>query len=146
MKKIGLAWFVLSLMSGTAMAQTAPKGSDAADARARATEAKMTDDERFQLLHGILPIAFPGTPPLPRADLKPTAGWIPGVPRLGIPDLYETDASLGVANPLQLRKGDYSTALPSGLALAATWSPELAFQGGAVAGNETRQKGFNILL
>lgn len=146
MKKIGLGWLVLGLMSGTAMAQTAPKGSDTADARARATEAKMTDDERFQLLHGIMPIAFPGTPPLPRADLKPTAGWIPGVPRLGIPDLYETDASLGVANPLQLRKGDYSTALPSGLALAATWSPELAFESGAVAGNETRQKGFNILL
>ncbi|OAN62289.1 beta-glucosidase family protein [Sphingomonas sp. TDK1] len=146
MKKINLGWLVLGLMSGTAMAQTAPKGADPADARARATEAKMTDDERFQLLHGIMPIAFPGTPPLPRADLKPTAGWIPGVPRLGIPDLYETDASLGVANPLQLRKGDYSTALPSGLALAATWSPELAFKGGAVAGNETRQKGFNILL
>lgn len=146
MKKIGLGWLVLGLMSGTAMAQTAPKGTDPADARARATEAKMTDAERFQLLHGIMPIAFPGTPPLPRADLKPTAGWIPGVPRLGIPDLYETDASLGVANPLQLRKGDYSTALPSGLALAATWSPELAFKSGAVAGNETRQKGFNILL
>lgn len=146
MKKLRWGWLALGLMSGSALAQTAPRPADSADARARATEARMTDDERFQLLHGIMPIAFPGTPPLPRDDLKPTAGWIPGVPRLGIPDLYETDASLGVANPLQLRKGDYATALPSGLALAATWSPELAFKGGAVAGNETRQKGFNILL
>ncbi|PVX30726.1 beta-glucosidase family protein [Sphingomonas pokkalii] len=144
--KLRLEWLALSLVSSTALAQTVPVSDGAADAKARATEAKMTDEERFQLLHGIMPIAFPGTPPLPRADLKPTAGWIPGVPRLGIPDLYETDASLGVTNPLQLRKGDHSTALPSGLSLAATWSPEIAFRGGVVAGNETRQKGFNILL
>lgn len=138
---------LIALLGSTAHAQTAmPSAKGSPDARARATEQRMTDDERFQLLHGIMPIAFPGTPPLPRDDLKPTAGWIQGVPRLGIPDLYETDASLGVTNPLQLRKDDYSTALPSGLALAATWDVDLAERSGAVIGNETRQKGFNVLL
>jgi len=105
----------------------------------------MTDDERFQLLHGIMPIEIPGLPPVP-AGIKPTAGYIRGVPRLGIPDIYETDASLGVVNPLRSRKGDVSTALPSGLLLAATFSPDLAFRSGAVAGNEARAKGFNVLL
>lgn len=130
---------VFLLLPGAALAQTSP------DARAAATEAKMTDAERFQLLHGIMPIAIPGliTPP---PGIKSTAGYIQGVARLGIPDIYETDASLGVTNPLQSRKGDVSTALPSSLLLAATFSPELAFRSGAVVGNETRSKGFNVLL
>ena len=55
------------------------------------------------------------------------AGYVPGVPRLGIPALVETDASLGVANlGGSLRKGDVATALPSGLALAASWNPGAA--------------------
>ena len=134
-----MAPLIAVFLSGTALAQTTPA------IRAAATEARMTDAERFQLLHGIMPIAIPGlvTPP---PGIKPTAGYIKGVPRLGIPDIYETDASLGVANPLQSRKGDVSTALPSGLLLAATFSADLAFKSGAVIGNETRSKGFNVLL
>ena len=132
----------LALIPSLAMASTPPASPDA---RAAAIEAKMTDAERFQLLHGIMPISIPGLPPVP-AGLKSTAGYIQGVPRLGIPDIYESDASLGVVNPLQSRKGDISTALPSGLLLAATFSPDLAFRSGAVAGNEARAKGFNVLL
>jgi beta-glucosidase len=110
------------------------------DARAAATEAAMTDTERFQLLHGIM--AIPTAPP----GVPITAGFVKGVSRLGVPDLVETDASLGVVNPLQLRRGDVATAMPSGLALAATFNPRLAFQGGIVMGAEARAKGFNVLL
>ena len=39
-----------------------------------------------------------------------------------------------------------ATALPSGELLAATFSPELAFKSGVVAGSEARAKGFNVLL
>jgi beta-glucosidase len=39
-----------------------------------------------------------------------------------------------------------STALPSGLALAATFNPPLAYAGGAMIGAEARAKGFNVLL
>jgi len=107
------------------------------DSRAAAVEAQMTDAERLQLLHGSLPIL---------EGRRPTAGFVPGVPRLGVPDLWETDASLGVANPFMLRKDDVATALPSGLALAASFDPELAYAGGVMIGAEARAKGFNVLL
>lgn len=125
----GLLWIC-------APVQAAPDLQDP-DARAAAVEAQMTDAERFQLLHGSLPIL---------EGRRPTAGFVPGIPRLGVPDLWETDASLGVANPFMLRKDDVATALPSGLALAASFDPELAFAGGAMIGAEARAKGFNVLL
>ena len=81
------------------------------------------------------------------------AGWIDrlgwlraGVPRLGIPALQETDAELGVANPGNVRPGDTATAMPSDLALASTWDPEMARLQGQAVGAEARAKGFNVLL
>ncbi|HEX2817928.1 MAG TPA: beta-glucosidase, partial [Phenylobacterium sp.] len=68
----------------------------------------------------------------------------PGVSDLSIPDLTESDASLGVANAG--RKDDDATPLPSGMALAATWDAKTAFAAGAMIGKEARQKGFNTLL
>jgi beta-glucosidase len=59
--------------------------------------------------------------------------------------LKETDASLGVSYVGGARK-DGSTALPSGLAQAASWNPALMEQGGAMIGSEARAKGFNVLL
>ncbi|WP_082584749.1 glycoside hydrolase family 3 protein [Caulobacter sp. Root655] len=117
------------------------------DARAAATEARMTDDERFSLLSGIMPVAFPGmaTVTIP-PGVKPSAGYVSGVPRLGVPALRETDASLGVSNVMQMRPGDVATALPSGLSLAASFNPDLAYRGGAMVGGEARAKGFNVLL
>jgi len=121
-------------------------GPQDADARAATTEKQMTVAERIGLLHGImaLPSRTKG-PPLP-AGVKPTAGYIPGVPRLGVPDLLETDASLGVVNPSQVRPGDVATALPSGLALASSFDAAAAQQAGALIGQEARAKGFNVLL
>ena len=103
------------------------------DKRAAAVESQMTDAERFQLLHGIMPIPLPipGAPPIP-PGVKVTAGYIKGVSRLGVPDILETDASLGVANPLQLRHDDVSTAMPCGLALASTFDPQMAFHESAL--------------
>ena len=105
----------------------------------------MTAEERFQLLHSIVPLQFPGAPP-PPPGLKPTAGYVRGIARLNVPDLWESDASLGVSNPFMLRKDDVATALPSGLALAATFNAKLAYAGGAMIGAEARAKGFNVLL
>jgi beta-glucosidase len=62
-----------------------------------------------------------------------------------VPALTETDASLGVAWVGGLRK-DGATALPSGLAQAASWDPDLLYRGGAMIGAEARAKGFNVLL
>ena len=117
--------------------------------RARLLEAAMTDAERFQLLHGIMPmnIPRPGREPMEiPADAVIGAGYIEGIPRLGIPSLRETDASLGVTNPFGGREGDEATALPAGLSLGSTFNPELAYQAGALIGREARARGFNVLL
>jgi beta-glucosidase len=120
-----------------------------ADERANRLVGAMTLEEKIGLLHG--DIALPWT----RSDgmvfkvppgAIPAAGFVPGVPRLGIPSLYETDASLGVGNPQFYRPGDVATALPSSLALAATFDPALAYAAGAMVGSEARAKGFNVLL
>ena len=52
--------------------------------------------------------------------VKGSAGFVPGVPRLGIPDQTQTDASIGVRNSFIP-----STALPSSLATAASFDPEV---------------------
>jgi beta-glucosidase len=119
------------------------------DERATLAVAAMTLDEQIGLLHGPMAIALPvpGFPPLTLPpDAVPGAGYIPGVPRLGIPSLRETDASLGIGNPVDVRPGDVATALPSSLALASSFEPELAHRVGAMLGQEARSKGFNVLL
>ena len=121
----------------------------AADRWARETEARMTDDERFSLVHGFMALRIPGLgdPNLVwPADVVSGAGYVRGIPRLGVPSLRETDASLGVTNPFGARKNDTATALPAGLALGATFDPDLAHRGGYIVAQEARARGFNVLL
>ena len=115
----------------------------AARARADAIVARMTMDEKIQLVHGLFPPMAKGKT---ANELIPSAGHIDGIPRLGVPLVRESDASLGVANQVEQRKGDTATALPSGLATAASFSPDLARAGGAMIGAEARAKRFNVLL
>ncbi|MDE2042300.1 MAG: glycoside hydrolase family 3 C-terminal domain-containing protein, partial [Alphaproteobacteria bacterium] len=119
-----------------------------ASSRAAATVAKMTTDEQTILTHGIMPMALgdfgSGGPKFPD-DAVPGAGYIYGIPRLNVPSLRETDASLGVAYIGGLRK-DGATALPSGMAMASTWNPALIEAGGAMIGSEAKAKGFNVML
>jgi beta-glucosidase len=112
--------------------------------RAELLNRELTLDERIVMVHGIW--ARPDRDTVLPPDAIVAAGYVAGVPRLGIPPLRETDASLGITNPLRLRAGDGATALPSGLALAATFSPELAYRSGEVLGSEARAKGFNVVL
>jgi beta-glucosidase len=123
-------------------AAAAPPAQDP-DEQAAATERAMTADERTVLTHGIMPL-----PLLPIEIPKEAifgAGYIAGIPRLGIPALKETDAGLGVSYVGGLRK-DGATALPSGMAMGSTWNPELMRAGGAMIAGEARAKGFNVLL
>ncbi len=123
-----------------AMGQT----KDDADARAAATEAQMRQDERTVLTHGLWAIPLiPGVVIPPEAVTG--AGYVSGIPRLGVPALFETDASLGVSYIAGLR-GDGATALPSGMAMGATWNADLMRRGGAMIADEARAKGFNTLL
>jgi beta-glucosidase len=124
-----------------------PCGDDAADVRARDIETQMTDDERFSLLVGVMgagemwPLRDDRIPP----GVPMSAGYVPGIPRLGVPALLMSDAGLGVTNP-GCRPGDTATALPAGLALAASFHPELARISGDMIGQEARSRGFNVQL
>ncbi len=104
----------------------------------------MTGEEKLSLVHGVIAAPW-GHKPRPPGSIG-SAGYVSGVPRLGIPALQETDAELGVANPGNVRPGDTATAMPSDLALASTWNPELARLQGQAVGAEARAKGFNVLL
>ena len=107
----------------------------------------MTDDERFSLLVGVMgageswPLADERIPP----GVAMSAGYVPGVPRLGVPALQMSDAGLGVTNP-GYRPGDTATALPSTLALAGSFNPALARAAGEAIGREARSRGFNVQL
>lgn len=113
-------------------------------ARAEMLLAAMTFEEKLALVYTWFPPM--AKDPAAPADLIPSAGHQPAIPRLGIPALRETDASLGVANQVEQRKGDVATALPSGLALAASFDPRLAYESGAMIGGEARAKRFNVML
>ena len=118
---------------------------DSAEARAELTVSQMNANEKTVLTHGIMPVPVGLDPSQIPADAIPGAGYIEGIPRLGVPALKETDASLGVASFGGVR-GDGATALPSGLAMASTWNPGLIEQGGQMIGSEARAKGFNVML
>ncbi|MGE5722912.1 MAG: glycoside hydrolase family 3 C-terminal domain-containing protein, partial [Sphingomonadales bacterium] len=107
-------------------------------------EAKMTDAERVALTLGQLTSAMPGRP-APSPEARPGAGYVPGVPRLGVPALHETDASLGVSW-IGGARGNGGTQLPSGVAQASTWNPALIERGGRMIGGEARAKGYNVML
>ena len=120
-----------------------------ADVRARETEQQMTDDERFSLLISVLGTVEGGAlPPDPRvAHLEnPSAGWTPGIPRLGIPDLQSSDASMGVTNPGYRPDDEGATAFPASIVVGASFNPELAREGGVAIAREARIRGFNIML
>ncbi|QXQ08606.1 beta-glucosidase [Sphingosinicellaceae bacterium] len=134
------------LLAGTAASALTLRWQDrtlAPEARAEALVAAMTRAEKLQLIRGYFPPLAKEPKP---GGMIPSAGHVPGIPRLGIPNLKESDASLGVANQIEQRKGDVATALPAGLATAATFDPEIAYAGGAMIGAEARAKTFNVLL
>jgi beta-glucosidase len=112
--------------------------------RAQMALDQMTEQEKLSLVHGVIAAPWGGKPK-PDGSIG-SAGYVPGIPRLGVPALQETDAELGVANPGDVRPGDTATAMPSDLALASTWNPELARLQGQAVGAEAREKGFNVLL
>jgi beta-glucosidase len=114
------------------------------DARTALVLQQLTLDEKIQLVHSQFTKRDPRHPP--PAGPEDEQGYVAGIPRLRIPPLHMVDGNLGVANPWNARDNDEATALPSGLALAATWNPALAFASGATEGAEAHSRGFNVLL
>jgi beta-glucosidase len=124
------------------------------EARAKAAVEAMTLDEKLRLVFGYSDQAVTEISKVPDEIVSPelktyvqtravkgSAGFVPGVARLGIPDQWQTDASMGVRNSLIP-----STALPSSLATAGSFDPSVSHAGGVMIGAETRATGHNTML
>ncbi|MEU6825938.1 glycoside hydrolase family 3 N-terminal domain-containing protein [Streptomyces atriruber] len=90
---------------------------------------RLTLDEKISLLHG-------ATDPKGLGQ----AGYVPGVPRLGIPALRLADGPAGV------RVAARATALPAPVLLASAFDPALARRYGQVIGREGRALKQDVLL
>ena len=113
------------------------------DTRADLMIHEMTLDEKIQLVHGdgwgvLRDGAFVN------ARHNDGAGFVPGIPRLGLPDINLADSAYGVR--MAALQGRYATALPSVLGMSASWDPDAAFLYGSVIGRELRAMGFNMSI
>jgi Glycosyl hydrolase family 3 N terminal domain len=113
------------------------------DQRADLVIEQMTLDDKIQLLHGA-GLQGLGEPDPSIVHSNGGGGFVPGIPRLGLPDLNMNDATIGSGGGA--RKGRYSTALPSALALASSWNLDLAGEWGALLGSELADQGYNVSL
>jgi len=96
---------------------------------------KMTLEEKVNMLHG------------------KTMFTSAGVERLGIADMKYADGPFGIREELQAHgwmplgwTKDSATFFPTGSALAATWSPELAYKYGIGMAREARIRGKDMIL
>ena len=106
----------------------------------------MTLDEKIQMVHGLPTYSLPGQPGYKRTSGSLEGdGFVPAIPRLGLPALQIIGAGVGVTN-LGRRWNGQSTILPSSLAETATWDMNAAYSFGQVIGRETRDQGFNVQI
>ena len=156
MKASTLAVMLLATptLAGAADQRTWLNPSLGAGERAKAALAAMTVDEKLRLIFGFTSPSAQDLAKVPDDIVSPelksyvlahaikgAAGFVPGVPRLGIPDQTQTDASMGVRDA-QIP----STVLPSSLATAASFDPAVTEAGGAMIGSEAKASGFNTFL
>ena len=96
--------------------------------------ATMTLDEKIEMLH------------------SRTIMSSGGIPRLGIQEIRYADGPFGIREevgdffrPLDW-PNDYATYFPTGSALAATWSEDIAYEYGTGMGREARLRGKDVIL
>jgi beta-glucosidase len=120
---------VAAIVPATANATPAPKVTG--DARVDRLLARMTLDEKLTMLEGTADAS---------ADPQYQAGYLPGVPRLGVPSLKLTDGPPGVVT-----KQD-STGMTATMGVAATFSQHDAQQNGVVIGRDAKALGQDVVL
>jgi beta-glucosidase len=130
-----LALLLVACVSGSFTSSSTPPPTDP-DAHADWLIAQMVQGEKLQLVHGAAPVGTYSYT-LPRG----AGGYVPGISRLGIPDLYFTDGSVGLGNGV-----GQATALPSSIASAASWDTSEAYKYGTVIGSDMRAYGVNVNL
>ena len=116
------------------------------DQRAELLLSAMTQDEKLTLVTGYFGVQQEWNHYNFKEARPQSAGYVRGVPRLGFPAQWQTDAGSGVATQREAPPELYRTLLPSGILTASTWDPALAERGGAMIGSEARSSGFNVML
>lgn len=97
--------------------------------------AKMTLEEKVEMLHSKTNMSSEGVPSQGIQDIKYTDGPF-GIREEGVPTGFQSAG-------WQL---DSATYFPTGSALAATWSPDLAYKYGTGMGREARLRGKDVIL
>jgi len=145
----------LSLLAVFAVAPFAPAAAHAAsnpdhgkmpwmnktlspDQRADLVLAQMTLDEKIQMVHGQGWGVLRAGDPIPEGS-NFGAGFMAGIPRLGIPNIDLADSAVGIR--MAAYQGRYATLLPSTLGAASSFDSDSAFLYGSVIGRELRADG-----
>jgi beta-glucosidase len=140
---VGAAQAGAQMAAGQASNQAWMNAALDPDTRADLVVKQMTLDEKIQLVHGI------GWGPLRAGAYVPPAdnggaGFVPGIPRLGLPDINLADSAVGIR--MAARDSRYATLLPSVIGMAASWDPKMGFLYGSVIGRELRDQGYNMSI
>lgn len=127
--------FWISGLLATAQTPVYPDEKEPLEQRIEDALSRMTLKEKINIIH---------------AQSKFSA---PGVPRLGIPELWCTDGPMGVRPEVLWDEweqaewtNDSCTAFPALSCLAATWNPDIALLYGKSIGEEARFRNKNVLL
>jgi len=112
-------------------ASSAPSVVGSGDAKVDALLAKMSLHEKISLIRGVNEDA---------STYRGQAGYLPGVPRLGIPPLRLADGPPG------LLTREPSPAMTATMGLAATFSKQDARANGQIIAQEARRLGIDVVL
>jgi len=113
------------------------------DERADLVMQQMTLDEKMNFVHGTGWNGLQENAVIPKGSLG-GAGYVEGVPRLGIPGINMADSAVGVR--LAAQGSHYATLLPSVLGAACSWDKDALFLFGDVIGRELRDTGYNMSI
>jgi len=113
------------------------------DERADLVMKEMTLDEKMNFVHGTGWNGLREGAEIPKGSLG-GAGYVEGVPRLGIPGINMADSAVGVR--LAAQGSHYATLLPSVLGAACSWDKDALFLYGSVIGRELRDMGYNMSI
>ncbi len=113
------------------------------DQRADLVIQQMTLDEKMSFVHGTGWNGLQANAEIPKGSLG-GAGYVQGVPRLGIPGINMADSAVGVR--LAAQGSHYATLLPSVLGAACSWDKDALFLFGSVIGRELRETGYNMSI
>src|SRR5437588_1817867 len=122
MRKLSCAAVIVLLFGIQQFPQSASPVSGDVEHRVESIVSQMTLEEKIDMLGGV------------------DNFYIRAMPRLGVPRLKMADGPIGVRNY------GPATTMAGGIALAATWNPQLAEQAGAEIARDARAKGVHFLL